>query len=96
MSIDSSISKAYLKHILTSAECVVANKDEVRTRYENTGPVEGVIWCSACNLFVLAAYDIVSNAVTNNAKLLRAKTFTHHEKAFRHGYKYNIGINQYP
>ena len=84
-----------IKHILTSAECGVTNKDVARSQKQKTGFLLGLNWCAACNIFVLTGYDVMKNAYLNGAPLWRTKYFTPHEEAFKHGYKYNIGIEFY-
>ena len=79
------------KHILTAAECGVTNKQRVRSQAKRTDGMSGIEWCFACNIFVLTGYDSRSKALNDNRTLSRTKTFTPHEKAFRHGYRYNIG-----
>ena len=94
------------QHILTSAECGIVQKQFLRSRYESTdniiSRVDGVgghniistaanPWIPPCNLFVLTGYETRQKAVDNNAPLRRTKSFIPHEKAFKYGYKYNIG-----
>ena len=83
-----------LKHILTSAECGVTNKEIARSQKQKTGFLLGLDWCSACNIFVLTGYDVMKNAYVNAAPLWRTKYFKPHDEAFKHGYKYNIGISR--
>ena len=95
---------ASLKHILTSAECLLKDVEILRSRYTATAWDDlsqhiqrETQYIENCNLFALLGYDSERTAKTANAPLIRIKEKNIHEKAFKFGYKYNIGdFMQYP
>ena len=89
---------ASLKHILTSAECLLKDVEILRSRYTATAWDDlsqhiqrETQYIENCNLFALLGYDSERTAKTANAPLIRIKEKNIHEKAFKFGYKYNIG-----
>ena len=86
------ISYGFPKHILTSAECVATNKDDLRGNYGTVGPIEAN-FVLECNLFALIGYDSVEEAVRYDAQLRRIEALTPHDESFKQGY--SIGDYQY-
>ena len=89
---------ASLKHILTSAECLLKDVEILRSRYEETGDLNQFLaqhtsYVENCNLFALVGYDSErkANEKYPPAPLIRVKEQHIHENAFKYGYKFNIG-----